>query len=292
MNGFGHFFLEAYWWLSLLGGIHCLLLSLYIRYIYKESQDNHKLLAGIFSLVSLYFFTGLINYQNSPAPLHMLFVLIIPVYFLLMPMLYLYCKRGLSQEMMDVRYSWHYAPALIMCIVAVTTVVWGWYHASDGWQLAFDSMGRLEHLGVVGTLLPALLSIQACVYFVLLLKLLRRYRGRSHRAHTESLRDIKFRWLLALTTALLGNWVIRMFLLILPFYLGGEISPVEKALPRLLLLLTVYGLAIFGLKQITRAAYLRGTLATKPTVSQRSSSQLLDSEELSFLQKILNEDKD
>lgn len=293
MNSFGQFFLEAYWWLSLLGGIHCLLLSLYIRYVYQESQDNHKLLAGVFGLVSIYFFTGLINYQNSPAPLHLLFVLIIPVYFLLMPMLYLYCKRGLSQEVIDVRYSWHYAPAVIMCVVAIAAVLWGWYHASDGWQLAFDTMGRLDHLGIVGTLLPALLSIQTCVYFVLLLKLLQKYKGRGYRAHADSLKDIKFRWLMALTVALLGNWIIRMFLLILPFYLGGEISPLEKALPRLLLLLTVYALAIFGLKQITRAAYLRGTLAQAPQPQPSSSTrQLLDSEELSYLQEILNEDKD
>ena len=83
-----------------------------------------------------------------------------------------------------------------------------------------------------------------------------------------------------------------MFLLILPFYLGGEISPLEKALPRLLLLLTVYGLAIFGLKQITHAAYLRGTLANKPrSYSNSATRQLLDSEELNYLQEILNEGK-
>ncbi|MCF1455997.1 MAG: hypothetical protein LPH21_00025 [Shewanella sp.] len=221
MNGFGPFFLEAYWWLSLLGGIHCLLLSLYIRYIYQESQDNHKLLAGIFAMLSLNFFTGLINHQNSPAPLHLLFVLIIPVYFLLMPMLYIYCKRGLTREDIDVRYSPHYVPALLIWLVAVVTVTWDWYHVSTGWQLAFDTMGRLEHLGIVGTLLPALLSIQTYIYFVLLIKMLQKHKGHGYRA-SDSLKGIKFRWLLALTITMLGNWIIRMFLLIQPFYLGGR----------------------------------------------------------------------
>ena len=182
MNGFGQFFLEAYWWLSLLGGIHCLLLSLYIRYIYQESLDNHKLLAGIFAMLSLYFFTGLINYQNSPAPLHLLFVLIIPVYFLLMPMLYIYCKRGLIREDIDFRYSPHYVPALLIWLVTFVTVVWGWYQASAGWQQVFDTLGRLEHLGIVGTLLPALLSIQTCIYFVLLIKMLQKHKGHGYRA--------------------------------------------------------------------------------------------------------------
>lgn len=32
MNEFYTFFAQAYWWLSLLGGLHCLTLAIYIRF--------------------------------------------------------------------------------------------------------------------------------------------------------------------------------------------------------------------------------------------------------------------
>ncbi|MGM8892009.1 hypothetical protein ACS8FA_14340, partial [Psychrobacter sp. 1Y1] len=105
MNEFSEFFSQGYWWLSLLGGLHCLGLGLYIRYIYTEQSGNHKILGGIFSLMALYFFTGLLNINNAPAPIHLLFILIIPVYFLMMPLLYLYCDRSLNEIKRPIGFS-------------------------------------------------------------------------------------------------------------------------------------------------------------------------------------------
>jgi len=55
MNEFNDFVSQGYWWLSLLGGLHCLGLGLYIRYIYREKNGNQKILGSIFSLMALYF---------------------------------------------------------------------------------------------------------------------------------------------------------------------------------------------------------------------------------------------
>ncbi len=67
MTAFSDIFTQAYWWLSLLGGLHCLALSIYARFVYQDSHSQRRLLAGIFALMALYFFTGLFNSDNTPA---------------------------------------------------------------------------------------------------------------------------------------------------------------------------------------------------------------------------------
>lgn len=45
MNEFNGFFAQAYWWLSLFGGLHCLALAIYIRYFY-QAETHQNLLAS------------------------------------------------------------------------------------------------------------------------------------------------------------------------------------------------------------------------------------------------------
>ncbi len=49
MTAFSDIFTQAYWWLSLLGGLHCLALSIYARFVYQDSHSQRRLLAGIFA---------------------------------------------------------------------------------------------------------------------------------------------------------------------------------------------------------------------------------------------------
>lgn len=293
MNEFSSFFSQSYWWLSLFGGLHCIALGLYIRYIYREGNENNKLLGSIFSLMALYFFTGMLNRDNAPAPIHLLFTLIIPVYFLLMPLLYLYCYRSLNNVKRSISFSKHFYPALMVALTVLSTVLLNNDVASQLRLIEVSSKTELSQVNLVGALLPAILSIQTCIYFVLIIRMLKKYRGRSHKAHQESLRDIKFRWLLVLTLAMMANWLIRTVLVILPFYFGDQISEVSQALTRLTLLLTIYILAIYGLQQITKAAYLRGRLTivkNKKSATTKASTQLLSSEELNYLQQLLKEE--
>ena len=286
---YNDFLYEGYWWLSLIGGLHCIGLGLYIRHVYRDKHDNHKLLGAIFNLLALYFLTGLISKTNSPVPLPMLFILIIPVYFLQMPLLYLYCYRSLHNIHRDIRMSGHFYPALALMVVISLAFV---LDANVYLNLSDDPITNLSHVTVLGAVLPALLSLQALIYFYLIIKLLNQFRGRSRRVHQDSLKDIKFRWLLVLTLAMLINWVVRTGLVILPFYFGDHVSITAQAITRLCLLLTVYVLALYGLKQITLAAYLRGRLSSKMTdpTQRPSSQQLLNAEELNYLQQILNAD--
>ncbi|MFT5235805.1 MAG: hypothetical protein ACI90A_001169 [Shewanella sp.] len=294
MNQFNSFFSQGYWWISLFGGLHCIGLGLYIRYVYREGNGNHKLLASVLSLMGLYFFTGMLNRDNSPVPIHLLFTLIIPVYFLLMPLLYLYCYRSLNNIKGELRFSAHFYLALIVTFIVLIAII-----TSHSFTLDFSNtldIGELSvpHLGALATILPGLLSVQTCIYFILIVQMLRKYRGRSRKVHQESLQDIKFRWLLVLTLAIMCNWLVRTLLVVLPFYLGDHISEVLQAMTRLLLLLTVYILAIYGLKQITKAAYLRGKLTNSKTTSThplKASNQLLNSEELNYLHQLMREDR-
>ncbi|WP_299809088.1 hypothetical protein [uncultured Shewanella sp.] len=292
MNEFNEFFSESYWWLSLLGGIHCLGLGFYIRYIYSEKNGNHKILGNIFCLMALYFFTGLLTRNNAPAPIHLLFTLIIPVYFLVMPLLYLYCDRSLHDIERPVGFSHHFYPALILAVFVVLTTSYQILFNKNGVNIGFIQQADITNLNLLVMLLPALLFIQTGLYFYYIIKMLSRYPGRASRLHQDSLKDIKFRWLLVLTLALMSNWLIRAVLVILPFYLGDQAVMFNQAATRLAMLLTVYILAIYGLNQITRAAYLRGKLAQQQP--QRNpmpaSQQLLNSEEIAYLQQLMQED--
>lgn len=281
---YNDFLYEGYWWLSLIGGLHCIGLAIYVRHIYRDNHNNHKLLGAIFSLLALYFLTGLISKTNTPLPLPMLFILIIPVYFLLMPLLYLYCYRSLHNINRDVRLSGHFYPAIILSILISLSFI-----LDSDFSLNVQHVNNISLVTFLGALLPALLSLQALIYFYLIIKLLNQFKGRSRRAHQNSLKDIKFRWLLALTFAMLINWLVRTALVILPFYFGDHVSITAQAITRLCLLLTVYVLALYGLKQITLAAYLRGSLSSKMAHPSRpqTSQQLLDAEELNYLQHIL-----
>ncbi|QQX80038.1 hypothetical protein JK628_21560 [Shewanella sp. KX20019] len=292
MNEFSDLVSQGYWWLSLLGGLHCLGLGLYIRYIYHEKNGNHKILGGIFSLMALYFFTGLLTKENAPAPIHFIVILIIPIYFLLMPMLYLYCHRSLNDTKTPIGFSAHF---YLGTIVAITVLTAATYHVLNQGVLPEIPLSLnlgFSHLNLLGAALPALLFIQTAFYFYIILKMLSHYPGRTSRLHQESLKDIKFRWLLVLTLALMSNWIIRAVLVILPFYFGEQLIGINHAATKLVLLLTVYILAIYGLKQITYAAFLRGRLAQPQQKSpMKSSQQLLSSEELAYLQKLMQDEK-
>lgn len=292
MNEFSDFIAQGYWWISLLGGLHCLGLGLYIRYIYHEKNGNHKILGSIFSLMALYFFTGLLTKENAPAPIHFIFLLIIPVYFLLMPMLYLYCYRSLHDARTPIGFSPHFYPSLIVAITVLSTAIYRVIKQEQLPEISLSTAPALSHLSLLGATLPGLLFLQTTLYFFFLLKMLSHYPGRTSRLHQESLKDIKFRWLLVLTLALLSNWIIRAVLVILPFYLGEQFISINHAATKLVLLLTIYILAIYGLKQITYAAFLRGKL-TRPTEKSpmKASQQLLSSEELAYLQKLMQDEK-
>ncbi|GIU32235.1 hypothetical protein L2719_13590 [Shewanella schlegeliana] len=293
MNEFSEFFSQGYWWLSLLGGIHCLGLGLYIRYIYHEKNGTNRILGDIFSLMALYFFTGLLTSDNAPAPIHLLFILIIPVYFLVMPLLYLYCDRSLNDIEQPIGFSRHFYPALIIAILVILTIGFRVLFANQWSDIGLPQPLDLSHLSLFAMLLPALLFIQTGIYFYYIIKMLSRYPGRVSRLHQDSLKDIKFRWLLVLTLALMSNWLIRAALILLPFYFGDQAIIINQAATKLTLLLTVYILAIYGLKQITRAAFLRGKLTRQPQQKKpmQASQQLLSSEELAYLQQLMREDE-
>lgn len=107
----------------------------------------------------------------------------------------------------------------------------------------------------------------------------------------ETLGTIRFRWLIGLTLAMLLNWLIRVFVVILPFYFGDNLSLLSNALPRLTLLLSMYMLAVYGLKQITRSAYLKGRMAKQP-LQPHVIQNVLTPEEYEFLHQVQQDDSE
>ena len=292
MNEFNGFFAQAYWWLSLFGGLHCLALAIYIRYFY-QAETHQNLLASFLSLIALYFLTGLINRDNAPIPIHLLFNLISPIYFLLMPLLYLYCKNSLNQTNQPIAFSKHYWPALLTLLFAIIDIVIKLTGYQTGkWPsvvLIFSEL-NISHWSA---LLPALLSIQTCYYFIALWMLFHRHKQKQTNmtSSQETLGTIRFRWLIGLTLAMLLNWLIRVFVVILPFYFGDNLSLLSNALPRLTLLLSIYMLAVYGLKQITRSAYLKGRMTKQPS-QPHVIHNVLTPEEYEFLHQVQQDDGD
>ncbi|WP_372872700.1 hypothetical protein [Shewanella sp.] len=276
---------QSFKWLSLLGGLHCLGLGLYLRYLYRSRSGNQKLLAGIFSLLSLTFFTGLLTRDTVSLPMPLIYSLFIPGYFLLMPLLYQYCYQALGKHTGS--FGYHYLPAPLVAIGVMVDQL-----NKPGLLLP----GTNERLSVADytpftTIITLLLFFQTCIYFILIFKLLLAHRSRGARAHEENLQDLRFRWLMTLCLALMLNWLLRVSLTLFPIYFGDGASELMIMFPRMVLLLSLYLLAFYGLHQITRAAYLRGQLALPPKVSQKASSQLLSADELAYLQQLIKEEK-
>ena len=65
MTEYKDIFIQAYWWLSLLGGVHCFGVALYIRIFHQTPSASHKSLAGVFTLIGFYFLTGIFTKESS-----------------------------------------------------------------------------------------------------------------------------------------------------------------------------------------------------------------------------------
>jgi hypothetical protein len=294
MDLFSDLFIQTYWWLSLLGGIHCLGVGLYVHYIYQSATRSHSLLAGIFILIGCYFLTGLLTHETTPIPIHLALTLFIPIYFLLMPMLYLYCKSSLTEQDYQPLLIKHFCFAITVALVTSSTVM---LHIGINPQASnntISSLGELSSINLLAMILPILLMLQTIGYFWLIYRLLSHYRPQYLASRQPNLQVIRFRWLSVLTIGILINWVLRFVLVYLPFYFGDSVSLLTQAVTRLTLLLTVYVFALYGIRQVTHVAYLRGTLnatskADTPT-SEPNLNPLLNLEELTYLHDLMVDD--
>lgn len=292
INEFNSFFSQAYLWLSLLGSLHCFAIGIYIRFFHQPVSENHKLLAKILGLLAIYFLTGMLNKHNAPIPMIVLFTLIIPIYFLLMPLLYLYCRKNLKYRTQHRLHIAHFYPAIIIVIFVIITLSYRLFIAiTPSFSIAGMTFST-QQLNVIFIAFPGLLSLQAAFYSVLIFKILNQFSIKDINTTNPQLDKIKFKWLFILTFALIMNWLIRSLLIMLPFYLGDQTSQLNLLLSRLILLLSLYLLAFYGLKQVTDIAYIRGQkhALKKPSTTPAPKEALLTEEELTFLQQVMNED--
>lgn len=282
MTEFSDIFTQAYWWLSLLGGLHCLALSLYAHFAHRGNANQQRLLTALFAIMALYFFTGLFNRDNTPAPIHLLFLLLLPLYFLLMPALYQYLKLQLRPAASPKLPLKHLLPSMFAMLLVV--LLW-LFNPSLITGLAL--LGYQPSLNWGSLLLPLLLLMQTALYLVLVLQLMKRHYQAPNELDSR-LQQLGNHWLLILTLTLILTWLVRNIAVLLTLFFGDQFSVVAQAVPRLALLLTLYLLAIYGLNQLTRAAYLRERSPRNASMPK----QPLDKEELDFLNEILHEKKD
>ncbi|WP_298773669.1 hypothetical protein [uncultured Shewanella sp.] len=294
MNEFNQFFSQAYLWLSLLGGLHCVTLFIYIRFVHRVPSKDHNLLAWIIGLIAFYFLTGMINKHNAPLPINILFTLLIPMYFLLMPLVYLYCKRNVT-ETSNNDLSWkHFYPAVTIATLVILTLSYHWLIPINLSTHLFSNVWIDQKFNIIFFVFPGLLSLQAAFYFILIFNLLNIFPFENRSFKNPELSQIKFKWLLILTFALIMNWLVRSLLIMLPFYTGESISVFNLLLSRIILLISLYILAFYGLKQITDLTYLKNQKRSSPHPIRPSATAkelLLTEEELDFIHQVMNENK-
>ncbi len=269
-----------------------------MRYIYANSDpsttQSNRLLGSLFLLIALFFATGAITRENAPIQIHFILTLMVPFYFLLMPLLYSYCKACLQIPVSDSNILKHLSPTLITMIAIMFAVFFNIGLDPTASTQVVNSVSELRHINTIALVMPGFIILQSAIYFGLIFNTINKHKKRFKLTNQQSLKDIRLRWLLILTAGILLNWVLRIVMVLIPFYFGDTISVLAHTIARLSLLITVYGFALYGLHQITRAAYLRGNnnsanqnQSHKP---QKASEQLLNSEELNYLQTIINED--
>ncbi|MCE2572222.1 hypothetical protein [Motilimonas eburnea] len=284
MNDLHDIFTQAYWWLSLLGGLHCFAFALYLNLSQEKSKAN-RLLVTLFVLIGWYFFTGLISKGLTPLPMHVILPLLYPSYFLLMPILYGYCKASLQPEA-KLNIVKHSLTAIAVGLIVLTIMLYHWLKASDV-QASIPILSQAQQIDVYALLLPSLTLVQAACYFGLIWRFIKR-NNPIHKHQREELSQIRFRWMSLLVIGTLVNWLMRIALIYLPFYAGELPSMQVQAITRFSLLITVYIFAFYGFHQISRAAYLRG-LAQANRNALTSSQKVLDADEMAFLQDVLAE---
>ncbi|MEZ9142582.1 MULTISPECIES: hypothetical protein [unclassified Shewanella] len=272
-------------------------MGLYVRYIYANNDpattQSNRLLGALFILIALFFATGAIPRDSVQYQMHFVLTLMVPFYFLLMPLLYSYCKSSLQIKVSELNSSKHLLPTFISMLVIVLAVSFNIGIDPNASRQSVATVSELSHINMIALIMPGFIILQSAVYFTLIFKTLRKHRKRFKLANQQTLKDIRFRWLLILTCGILLNWVLRLIMLLVPFYFGDTVSVMAHTIARLSLLLTVYVFALYGLHQITRAAYLRGTTNLSNEASkkpQKASEQLLNSEELNYLQTIMNDE--
>ena len=292
MTEYKDIFIQAYWWLSLLGGVHCFGVALYIRFLHKSLNANHKSLAGVFALIGFYFLTGIFTKESSPIPIHLMLTLFYPIYFLLMPLLYIYCKQSLLAERYQANHLKHFIPALIIAMMTSSAILFRIGIKPNASDYAITSLADLSHINIFALVLPCCILLQTVIYFVLIYKLLINTHKRNVLSNHSAVLDIHFRWICILCSAILLNWILRLALIYLPFYFGDStlLMP-QQAITRLSLLVTIYALVFYGLHQVTRTAYLKG-LATQANINPQISNKtpILDADEMSYLQDIIAND--
>jgi len=293
MTEYKDIFIQAYWWLSLLGGVHCFGVALYIRIFHQTPNASHKSLAGVFTLIGFYFLTGIFTKESSPIPIHLMLTLFYPIYFLLMPLLYIYCKQSLLNDQYQANHLKHFSPAFVIASIISTAILFHIGINPNASDFGINSLADLSHINIFALVLPCLILLQTIMYFVLIYKLLIHTHKQNVCNNLSAVIDLHFRWICILCSAILLNWMLRLALIYLPFYFGDStfLLP-QQAITRLSLLVTIYALAFYGLHQVTRAAYFKG-LTTQANVhlsSTLNNKPILDADEMSYLQDVIASD--
>ncbi|MBY6187464.1 hypothetical protein KUV89_12610 [Marinobacter hydrocarbonoclasticus] len=260
--------------IALIGGINCLLLALFLRYLYRDPIQSERYLAAWFALLALYFSFSFLPGLLSQA-------ILVPLYalqFFALPCLYLYLNSQLRQRKAPA--GWHLKLPLALVLATIILMALRQYYPV--WAEVWSE-------GVLVLLLPAGAVAQFVFYLRAALADWRQF-ARPRRSLSASGRDLRRTWLMVLASTATLVWLLRLVGTLLPLWLDATLPPwLDLALRIAIIGLLLFSLA-YGLRQITNAAWLRRHQPSPElTPPKRASESILSSEELAFLRDLNKE---
>lgn len=214
------------------------------------ASPNHLLLAGLF-VIFCFASGGPVVETFAPAVLHHFYILTLPAYLLMPPLLWFYISWLTAERpwRMERRYWWQFLPGLLALIVILFE-----FAVSPGGKWYFEEIANLPWylsipFAIIGMLHFALFMFwmpQSVVYLVLIVRRLVDYRSKI-KTHFASHEGRGLGWLFGFLGVFMLVWIAALITLLAQNV--GEVKIMPKEVGAALFLLLVWSLGLLGLSQ-------------------------------------------
>ncbi|RLV60583.1 hypothetical protein D5018_06445 [Parashewanella curva] len=279
---------QAYWWLSLIAGLHCLLQCLvFLGSSWRKPTSQRIMLSAIFGLLCLFFIDGVLGVV-FPEPWRTFFgVVTASASLFILPLCYQYYVVSLYPEQNATeRKNPHFISACIIVVFVLMAYVVDPSIVTHSFQnpktiVWFSGIERVSET------LPILLFIQVGVYLVLMYRLLGGYKYQSQKTQTSLSTNQACHWLYVVTGFIFVNWLLAVPGLVFVQLLNWKLESTVEVIMHFTWLLSLYLLTLYRLQQLINMHVERN----ESTNSSKQKPPILNEEEQDYIASVIR-DKD
>ncbi|WP_133408003.1 hypothetical protein [Parashewanella tropica] len=279
---------QAYWWLSLLAGLHCLLLSLmFLGSGWRKPTSQLMMLSAIFVILCLFFADGVLGEVLTEPWRTFVGVVTASVSLFILPLCYQYYIVSLYPEQSArERKNPHLISACIIVIFVLMAYVVDPSIVTHSFQnpktiVWFTGIERVSET------LPILLFIQVGVYLVLMYRLLGGYKYQLQKTQTSLSANQTCHWLYVVTGFIFVNWLLAIPGLVFVQLLNWKLENTVEVIMHFTWLLSLYLLTLYRLQQLIHIH----TERSPSPYPQTQQSPILNEEEHDYITSVIR-DKD